>query len=66
MFKANFPAGYLGTTVGDRPGDDAGFFSLTTNAATGVNTVTVTASATVPTTFMRLANFTDLTVTQLG
>jgi len=66
VFKSNFPAGYLGTTAVTDPSSTPGFFAVTTNAATGVNTVTVTASATVPTTFMRLANFTDLTVTSSG
>jgi len=66
VFKANFPTGYLGTTAVTDPASTPGFFSVNTNAATGVNTVTVTASATVPTTFMRLANFTDLTVTSSG
>ena len=66
VFKANFPTGYLGTTAVTDPATTPGFFAVNTNAATGVNTVTVTASATVPTTFMRLANFTDLTVTSSG
>jgi len=66
VFKANFPTGYLGTTAVTDPASTPGFFSVNTNAATGVNTVTVTASATVPTTFMRLASFTDLTVTSSG
>ena len=48
------------------PTTDLNFFAVATDAATGVNTVTVTASATVPTTFMRLANFTNLTVTSSG
>jgi Flp pilus assembly protein TadG len=66
IFDANFPAGYVGTTSVTNPASDPGFFSVTTDPTTGVNTVTVTASATVPTTFMRLANFTDLTVTSSG
>ncbi len=66
VFRANFPTGYLGTTAVTDPASTPGFFAVNTNAATGVNTVTVTASATVPTTFMRLASFTDLTVTSSG
>jgi Flp pilus assembly protein TadG len=66
VFQANFPTGYLGTTAVTDPVATPGFFNVATNAGTGVNTVTVTASATVPTTFMRLANFTDLTVTSTG
>ncbi len=58
IFRANFPAGYLGTSsVSDPPG-----FSLQTIPATGVNVITVSGSATVPTTFMRLANFESVTV----
>src|SRR3979411_2406261 len=39
IYRANFPVGYMGTTSSTNPGD-AGFFSLQTNAATGVNIVT--------------------------
>jgi len=66
VFKTNFPLGYLGTTAITDPATATNFFGLATDPSTGVNTVTVTASATVPTTFMRLANFTDLTVTSTG
>ena len=66
VFKSNFPAGYLGTTAVTDPASTPGFITVNTDAASGVNTVTVTASATVPTTFMRLASFTDLTVTSSG
>ena len=66
IFRANFPIGYVGTTSVTDPTLDANFFRVVTNAATGVNTVTVTAEATVPTTFMALANFTSLTVTSSG
>ena len=65
IFKANFTTGYMGTSVTD-PTTDPGFFSLTTDAATGVNIVTVAASATMPTTFMRLGNFYNVTVTSSG
>jgi len=66
IFRANFPTGYLGTTAVTDPIADADFFTLTTNAATGVNTVTVKANATLPTTFMRLGNFDDVTVNSSG
>jgi Flp pilus assembly protein TadG len=65
IFKANFPTGYVGTSWVTDPTAPS-FFALSTDPSTGVNTVTVTASATVPMTFMRLANFTDLTVTSSG
>jgi Flp pilus assembly protein TadG len=65
IFEQNFPDDSLGTTWVTDPAD-AGFFALSTDNATGVNTVTVTASAIVPTTFMRLANFNEVTVTSTG
>lgn len=65
IFKANFPSGYLGTSATD-PTADPNFFQLQTVAATGVNIVTVTASATLPTTFMRLANFDVMTISSSG
>jgi Flp pilus assembly protein TadG len=66
IFRANFPVGYVGTSAVTDPTTDANFFAVATDAASGVNTVTVRAWATVPTTFMALANFTSLTVTSSG
>ena len=66
LFQANFPVGYMGTSSATDPTADPGFFTLTTDDATGVNTVTVTASATLPTTFMKLGNFDHVTVTSSG
>jgi Flp pilus assembly protein TadG len=66
IFQSNFPAGYLGTLSVTNPATTPGFFSLATDAVNGVNIVTVTASATLPTTFMRLANFQEVTVTATG
>lgn len=66
IFKANFPSGYLGTSSVTDPTTDPNFFSTKVVPATGVNVVTVTASAIVPTTFMQLANFTQVTVTASG
>jgi Flp pilus assembly protein TadG len=65
IYRANFPAGWMGTTSSTSP-TDAGFFQLDTVAATGVNVVTVSASAVVPTTFMKLANFQEVTVHATG
>jgi Mg-chelatase subunit ChlD len=65
IYNANFPNGWMGTTQSTRPGE-AGFFNLETIPASGVNIVTVTASATVPTTFMKLANFTEVQVHATG
>jgi Flp pilus assembly protein TadG len=66
VFKANFPLGYLGTSAVTDPASDPGFFDLKTIPATGVNVVTVKASATLPTTLMQLANFRDVTVGSSG
>lgn len=66
IFKANFPLGYMGTTAVTDPATDAGFFKLQTIQSSGVNVITVTASATMPTTFMSLANFKDVTVSSSG
>jgi Flp pilus assembly protein TadG len=62
IFNANFPPGYLGTSTDVNPTADPGFFTLQTVAATGVNVVSVSATAKLPTTFMRLANWDDVTV----
>lgn len=66
IFKANFPAGYLGTSGVTDPTTAADFFQLETVAETGVNVITVRAEARLPTTFMRLANFDELTVASSG
>src|SRR5437870_2458049 len=66
IFKTNFPPGYLGVSAVTDPTAAPNFFNLTTNAATGVNIVTVQASAVLPTTFMKLANFDQVTVGSLG
>src|SRR5262249_36926740 len=66
IFKANFPAGYFGTTSSTDPTTDPGFFSMATDATTGINTVTVTANAVLPATFMRLGNYFNMNVTATG
>ena len=66
IFKANFPAGYFGTSSSTDPTTDPGFFNSTVDAVNGVNIVTVTATAILPTTFMKLANFNQVTVTSSG
>src|SRR5687767_2585854 len=66
IFRANFPIGYMGTSSVTDPTAEPGFFDLQTITATGVNIVTVRATAVVPTTFMRLANFTEVTVRSEG
>jgi Flp pilus assembly protein TadG len=66
IFLANFPNNYLGTSTVTDPFTDPNFFDLTTDTTTGVNVVTVRATAILPTTFMRLGNFNTLTVTSEG
>ena len=65
IYRANFPVGYMGTTSSTNPGD-SGFFNSAVNAASGVNIVTVTATAILPTTFMKLGNFDSVTVSSSG
>jgi Flp pilus assembly protein TadG len=65
IYRANFPAGWMATTSSTNP-SDAGFYQLDTVPATGVNVVTINATAVVPTTFMQLANFQELTVHATG
>src|SRR5579862_8362202 len=62
IFKANFPPGYMGTTGSD-PTAAAGFYSSSVDTVNGVNIVNVTASTTLPTTLMKLANFSQVTIT---
>jgi Mg-chelatase subunit ChlD len=66
IFKANFPQGYFGTSSSTDPTTDPNFFKSAVNAASGVNVVTVTASAILPTTFMSLANINEVTVGSTG
>jgi Flp pilus assembly protein TadG len=65
VFKANFPNQYLGTLPGD-PTTAANFFASSTDPASGTNTVTVTATAVLPTTFMQLGNIMTVTVGATG
>jgi Flp pilus assembly protein TadG len=66
VFKANFPPGYFGTAVAPDPTAAANFFTSVVNPATGINVVTVTASAVMPTTFMSVANINTVTVASTG
>jgi Flp pilus assembly protein TadG len=61
IYRANFPAGYMGTTSSTNPGD-AGFFTSTVDEANGVNIVYVRATAVLPTTFMKLGTVEEVTV----
>ncbi len=65
IFRQNFPLGFMGTTsVTDA--SSPGFFQLQTDAVNGRNIVTVTATAVLPTTFMRLGSYDEVTVTSTG
>jgi Flp pilus assembly protein TadG len=65
VFKANFPSGYLGTNAAD-PTTASDFFSSSVDAQTGVNTVKVRASATLPTTFMNLGSTSSMVIGSEG
>jgi Flp pilus assembly protein TadG len=65
IYRANFPIGYMGTTSSTNPGE-AGFFTSVVNEGSGVNIVTVKATAILPTTFMKLGNFDTVTVYSEG
>ena len=66
IFKANFPAGYMGTSSVTDPTTAGNFYSLVTDNVTGVNTITITATAILPTTFMRLGDFQEVQVGASG
>ena len=66
IFKANFPDGYLGTNTAVDPTTLAGFFTTSVDPATGINTVNVSATETLPTTFIQLANINQVQVTSVG
>ncbi|HEX7140172.1 MAG TPA: TadE/TadG family type IV pilus assembly protein [Vicinamibacterales bacterium] len=66
VFLANFPAGFLGTSSITDPTADPNFYNLTTDSTTGVNIVTINATAVLPTTFMGLANINNMTVNASG
>jgi Flp pilus assembly protein TadG len=61
VFRANFPAGTLGTNLSPDPTAAADFFTSSVDA-TGKKVVDVKAAVGLPTTFMRLANFDTVTI----
>src|SRR5882762_8502059 len=66
IFKANFPPGYMGTAAAPDPTAAANFYTSVVNPATGINVVTVTATAVMPTTFMSVASINTVTVASSG
>jgi uncharacterized membrane protein len=64
IYRANFPIGFMGTTSSTDPAE-AEFFMSVVDEASGVNIVTVTATAILPT-VMKLGNLDAVTVTSSG
>ncbi|HVN82428.1 MAG TPA: VWA domain-containing protein [Terriglobia bacterium] len=66
IFRANFPSGYLGTSSVTDPASDPNFFNKTYDATSGANIISIQASAVLPTTFMKIGGFQQLTVASQG
>lgn len=62
VFNANFPADFMGATSVTDPAGAADFYEMHTDEESGVHIVTIKATATIPTTFMRIGNFNEVTV----
>ena len=66
VFKANFPNQYLGTVPGDPTAAAEVLHLRPSTPRPAINTVTVTATAVLPTTFMQLGNIMTVTVGATG
>jgi Flp pilus assembly protein TadG len=62
IFNANFPHDFMGASFVTDPTADPDFFHVDTDLDTGINVITVTATAVLPTTFMQLADREEVTV----
>ncbi len=62
IFRANFPNDFMGATRVTDPDSDPSFYEMHVEEATGMNIVTIRATAVVPTSFMRIGNFDEVTV----
>ena len=62
VFRANFPSNFMGATDVTDPSTASDFYEMHTDEDTGAHIVTIKATARVPTTFMRLGNFDEMTV----
>jgi Flp pilus assembly protein TadG len=62
VFNANFPPGFMGATFVTDPASDPGFYEMHTVEESGVHVVTIKATATLPTTFMRLGTLSEVTI----
>jgi Flp pilus assembly protein TadG len=66
IFSANFPAGYLGVSSLTDPYTDPNFYQYVYDSSKGANIFTITASAVIPTTFMRVAGWNQMNVSSIG
>jgi Flp pilus assembly protein TadG len=62
VFKANFPPDFMGVSSVTDPASDPDFYEMHTVEESGVHVVTIKATATIPTTFMRLGTLNEVTV----
>ena len=62
VFNANFPPDFMGVTFVTDPASDPDFYEMHTVEESGVHVVTIKATATLPTTFMRLGTLSEVTV----
>jgi Flp pilus assembly protein TadG len=62
VFTANFPPDFMGVTFVTDPASDPDFYEMHTVEETGVHVVTIKATATLPTTFMRLGTLSEVTI----
>ena len=62
VFNANFPPNFMGATSVTDPASAPDFYEMHTVEATGLHVVTIKATATLPTTFMRIGSFNEVTV----
>jgi Flp pilus assembly protein TadG len=65
IFQANFPSDFMGVTSVTSP-SDSGFFEVENIQATGQNIVKVRATAVLPSTFMKLGNINEVTISSAG
>ena len=62
VFSANFPSNFMGATLTTDPATSPDFYEMHTVEETGLHVVTIKATATLPTTFMRLGSFNEVTL----
>jgi Flp pilus assembly protein TadG len=62
VFSANFPPDFMGATYVTDPGSAPDFYEMHTVEESGLHIVTIKATATIPTTFMRLGSLSEVTV----